>query len=1029
MQVEHVWNPIALTQDKMIVDVTEGLSPNQIILSNALMFSRPVMCMVNGSFWGRKDWDYPVPVGGEVRFVELPRGGGDSNPLKIIAIIAVVVAAYYTGGLATAAFGSTVGSLVTSGILIAGSMLIGMMFGADAASNTGGDYGSAKTIYSVSGGSNRLRIGEPFAEHFGRMIVYPDLVQVSYTRMEGNEQYLYFYGIIGVGTYAIEGVYVDKTPIGEYAGTSYNILPPGHGPQIIPDVVWSSSAISGQDVSTTWLNAIVSGPGTVALYIEYDVQFHQLIAYDDAGNAGSASVALVTEARTVDVRGNATGGWMSLHTTTYTAASSDTLRYSNKIPAPAGAARYEFRIMRSVPPSTDAKVADKVSIVGLRAYGDKHPGYGDVTMIEARIKATDQLNGDVASKLNLIVTRQLFTVTNFGLTTVLAPTRSIVDAIAYVITAVNGGNQPQTFINFQVLNGLKTKLDSSGITWFDWRFTGRTTVMEACVKIAQCGRAVPYMPGGQFAVARDEIQALPKMVYTEDDYDLDSLNLVSTFPTEDSPTCVVVKYIDPDTWQDEQVTYFDILGSNLTPNEIVLEGCTNRQQAWEMASYLYRDMVSNTMSVEFTTGLKGHLPALFNKIAVSMTNVDWGQSGRIAAVEPGVIWTTEPLFFGSGSQGKMYISDSAGMALGPYTVTKVNDNPYQALGTIPNLKELGTEGTNATPYIFGPFSIDPLFVRVMHIAPQGRNKVKLIGTIVTDEVYEHPGAADSPQNVLTSGDPLSEVFLSRTGYSAPNHSYSLSWVGSAVQYKIEIFETSWVTMADHYSGYQTTFAVPSSAISIRMTPYDTDNLTILPSYQKTTAYAQTPAAGGLTLVSMDANTINIAWTAVSGVSSYDVSIMVSGVIKGSRRVYATQASVTTAELTAVGGPWGDFYIIVNAIKGTEKGADSTLHVTVSPLAAPSTPVLQSLQGNGFIASWGAVTDATGYVAYIGTTSNFDAKVDGILVYTGATPSALLTISMTTPYNHYVRVAATNGYYTSANRANLVFSPVLAVTHA
>jgi len=1014
MQVEYAWNPIALTRDRVILDVVEGISPNQIILGNALCFSRPVICMVNGNFWSRKDWDFPVPIGGVVRFVELPRGGGTggSNPLRVIAVIALVAAAYFTGGLAAAAWGATAGSLVTAGILIGGSMLLNMFFGADqTAGGKSSDYGSSKAIYSVGGGSNRLRIGEPFSEHFGRMIVFPDLVQASYTRMEGNEQYLYFIGFVGVGEYDIENVYINKTPMGDYLDASYNVVIPYGIPSITTSVVWVSPEVTGQEISTDFFTAVVSGPGTSAMYLEYDLLFPQLISYTNNGDAAPASVSLICEVRTIDNRGEATSAWTPFHSITYTESSKDSLRYSNKIPPPLGAGRYEFRIARTVPSSTDMKVVDKVSIVGLKAYGGPHPNYGDVTILEAKIKATDQLNGDVASRINTIATRKLRAVGPNGMVSGLVATRSIIDAIAYIITSPNGAGQPESFINYDVLFGLKAKLDISCEHWFDWRFSGKTTVMAACAKASQCGRAVPYMPGGQFAVVRDDHQEIVKMVYTEDDYDEDSINIVSAFPTVDAYTCVKIKYIDGETWQDSEIVYYDVLGSQDIPYELVLEGCTDRQQAWEMASYLYRDMVSNSTSIEFTTGLKGHLPSLFDKVALSLSNIDWGQSGKVVGVESGRIYTSEPLNFGSGSDGKMYTTDGDGKSVGPITVVEDASNPYCAVGTLPGqILTLENDVNNATSYLFGPAYIDPMFVRVMSINPQGRNKVRISGSIITKSVYDDPGPAGTPAPPIAIGFPLEEVFLDHVGILGVDHQYSVTWVGSSTEYKIEINAgTGYSTLADNFFGHHKEFTSTSSIMTVKVSPYDASHV-LIPSNIKYDSYSPISAPATVTLVNADADSVDVSWDIVSGATAYDVSIIVSNVVKGTRRVYTNTASVTTDELTAIGGPWDIFTISVSAIVGYGVGTPAILNVTILPMAAPTGLTLQQIVSNGVMLSWNSVVNATGYKLYSGTTAGFNPATTGTLLYSGSANNCTVVCDVLTPYDNYFKVAATNGYF-------------------
>jgi hypothetical protein len=359
MKVKKSWNPIVMDYENTVVEINEPTSPNDLVQRGIVVFDRPTMLMVNGEFWSRRDWDCQLPQACTCRFVELPRGGGGgSNPLQIIATIAILIIAIYAPG-ALGLVGLW-GSLASAAIMVGGSLLLNMLFPTNL-NNTSGDtsldvgglssgysYGAPNSIYSISQGSNNLRIGSPFTEHFGRMLLYPDLAQVSYVRIENNDQYLYFLGIIGIGEYSIEGVFIDDTPLLDFDGTSYNIVPPGNYLTLIPDIVWTCPAVSGQEVTPDYFTCSVSAAGTSTFYIEYDIMFASgLCAYNSLGEIMEVSVSITAHVRLINNNGVALTSWVTLHQITYTDASKDPVRYSNKLPAPYGPGRYEFRVSRA----------------------------------------------------------------------------------------------------------------------------------------------------------------------------------------------------------------------------------------------------------------------------------------------------------------------------------------------------------------------------------------------------------------------------------------------------------------------------------------------------------------------------------------------------------------------------------------------------------------------------------------------------------------------------------------------------------
>lgn len=1031
MQVRESWNPLVLDHDREFLCVEEGLSPNQLIQRYGLPSTRRVLCLVEskygGGYWSRQDWDCPVPNGATVRFVELPRGGGDSNPLQIIATIALIALSVYTGGLATLAFGAAVGAAAQAGVLIAGSLLLNMFFGSGAGSDST-DVGTPNPIYSINAGGNGLRIGQPFAECFGYFKRFPDLIQLSYVSIENNEQYLYFYMIIGVGHYQIHGVYLDETPLMEYEGASYNILPPGIAfipgetplesiPTIVTNVVWTCPEINGQDISVDWLTVVVSARGTKVEQIEYDVLFNALVGYNDEGDRYSVSVTIVAEARLVNDEGTATTAWAPVHSRTYSAASKDPLRYSNKVPTPFGPGRYQFRIRRNAPPSTDTKVANKAVVTGLRGYGPRHPYYGDVTCIEGRVKATDKLSGEVVNKINVVATRKLYPVGLEGFGYDLVPTTSIFDAIAYMVTSQNGGRQPLSFIKWDVLLMLKTNVDYFGHA-FNYVFSSQGAVMDACKKAAQCSRMVPYLPGGQFCLVRDDYQALPAATFTDDDIDEGSLKMTYTLATPDSPTCVRVNFLNPAKWTDDFVVYYDERGSEEITYELTLEGCLSRQQAYEHAAYLYNDMFNNGVNVEFTTGLKGHIPSLFKKLAIGATHVDWGQSGKIAAVEPDLIWLSEPVDFKDQLSGMLYISEPDGSAGGPYEVTPTA-NPHCVAGTILGLKTIQDDDLKASSYLFGPASTQPIYIRLMGIQPQARNKVRLFGTIIDDATYDIPGSAPSPPDPYPPGVLLASVALSRS----TGDELLASWTGTSTVFKVEVsLGSGYTTIEDPYLGYSITFPSAATHTTVKVTPYFAQELITAQALTAEVIMTQAPAN---IVVVTEVDKVTATWTAVAGAAGYNVAIEEGGVVKGTRYVEATTSAVTMGELAAMGGPWPEFTVQVAAMVGGVLGAWGKKDVVISPMAAPSTPTLQSTLTSAVIISWGAVTGATGYKLYHSSSAGFDPGIEGTLVYNGTNLSATVAVSLTTPYAHYFKVAATNGYYQDV--IDLVFSDQLGVT--
>ena len=1007
-------NPLAARQSDFVAVIEPGdaITPNQIIQQNALVFSGPVVCMVDEGFWLRADWDSLVPVASVVRFIETPQGDLFGKILGTLALIAVSVWAPYALGI-TSQIGA---AMLSAGIMIAGSFLLGLLFPA----KTTGEIDSPDTAYALSN-SNRMRPGEPFAERFGRRIFYPD-VAMSFTRFENNEQYLYMLLVVGVGYYDDIVATIGKTLLSDYSDVTYNTLQPGIRPSICSRVIWTSTEVSSQEIDTDWINYVVNPRGTEAYSIEYDVTFAAgLVRYNDSAKPCKTTVHVQARFRTVDAYGNATSSWTTAAGKSFTAASKDPLRYTMKVPAPFGPGRYEFGIRRVIAASTSGQTSDKCIISGLRGSGGAHPAVSGVTMWETKLKATKQMNGESGSKIQLEATRMLHPVTATGFGEELAATRCIVDACAYMVTSDNGGRFNEAILAWDVLAELKTDFASAGYL-FDYGFTTRMSVMDACSKAAACGSAVAYTPGGLFCLAANTQQVAYGVAFTDDDYDPESLKITTTFRTPDSYTCVRVSYYDPESGQEETVDCYEAGGGTLNPKEVNLEGCTSRQQAWEIGLLLYRDLMLSTVNVEFVSGLKGNLPSLFSWIPVASNAANWNQTGVIAAVESGgIIWTSEPLDFEEEDEGWMLLIMPDGATAGPYVISPTS-YPHKHLAAIPDtLYTIKDNDLQATRYIFGPTSKTERLVRVMAIAPEGRDKISLTGQVVVESIYDDFGTAPGFDGIELTTDPLTMVTLALQSVDTA-YNYYAAWAGVATSFLVEVDEGSgFSTLQDDYAAYSLAFSSSAAMVTVRVTPYVTE---VLASEEAMTASYEGISAPTNLSVTTSATGVTASWDAVVTAESYQVELYVDDASVVLTDTTAPSISVTTAQLTLAGGPWASFSVHVRAINEIATSEDATYLVGVAGLAAPTGLALQTTLASAIVLSWGSVEEATGYKLYLGTTAGFDPATSGTLVYSGTTTAATITVDLTAPYTYYFKVAAVDIY--RQDPADLSFSAALLV---
>lgn len=897
MEIRRSYNPLTLKYDNIYSGVE--LSPNEVIKQENLIFIRPVILLVNGKALLRKFWVDKLKKDDICHFIELPGVTGlIAVAIFLAKIIAYAVVAYAIGYLYNLWFGPEPLDISEE---------------------------SVDTVYSITNDSNRFRLGDPFPEHFGRFICFPPLMQQNYVEYENRKlQYMYALGVIGVGEYDIENVFIGKTPIGHYEDCSYNIIPPGGTHSLIKKLVYTSIAISKQEISNNYLTVAVTAPGVEVSQIAFDIIFPGGLHHiHKSGGTSGASVRFQAQARKIDEVGNGLTVWTALKSFSISSSSRQVLRYTYKCSA-FGSARYEFRIRRTSVPSAHPRHIDKCIIEALRGYGANQPDYGDITLIELKLKAYGQLSGSVTRKINVICTRKLYpvTATGFGVTKI--ATKSIIDASAYVATAENAGQQSSSTLDFEELFAMRTDLEAKN-NYFNSRFSKRGLCFSALKKIAKCGRCIPIQPGGLFSLVRDELKSVPAQIYTCDDYTEDSLKLGHAFRTNDDSTCVEVEYINDESWQVQTVKCYDMGGSEEIVAKLSLIGCTNRQHAYEEGMYSYWDDELNRTTVSFTTGLKGLIPLIGDMIYVGSRQIDWGQTGQIAHISTTVATLSEPVNFGdSATEGKLLLTKKDGGALGPYTV--IPGNCAHSVKVTLNSTDVNTiyaQGLTATKFIFGITIDEILRIRVLKIVPISKNEIKIEGSIIHDDVYVNPGTVPVIPGYPVDVPTLEDLIITLVETNPSDYDYQICWLSSESKFKLEIdIGTGYVLLIDNLEAYTYEFTQASYNFDIKITPYVSGILS--PGDAKIVEF-ELPIIPSNFQVTDDGTHITISWDVVTGADCYNLRIEYNGEEIWIESIYDIESSILITEiidLTKDNSPEIDIFIstTINSITGPESDA-------------------------------------------------------------------------------------------------------------
>lgn len=736
-------------QNRQIMDV----APARITDLAPHHWQTPYVCFVDGRPVLRADWE--LVVDGQVVFIDvhaLPQGGGGSNPLRTILMIAVMIYAPQLGALmgpsltGTAVLGLSA-STWTAGFMFAGMALVNAIApppkptsAAQAAS-----LAAPSPTYSLQAQGNSARLEAAIPEHFGYMVAYPDFAAQPYAEFSGNEQYLYQLLCIGRGAYEISAIRVEDTPITSFEDITYEVIQPGGTLTLFPSAVVTSVEVAGQEL----LTSAVIGPfvalvsGTQANYLGVDFVCGRGLYYaNDDGSLGTVSVSVLIEAQLINDAGTAIGGWTTLATKTYTAATTTPQRYSERFAVTPG--RYQVRATRTDTKQTGTRYGHEISWAGLRAYLPDTRAFGDVTLLAMRLKASNNLSMQASRKINVLCTRTL-PVWNGSSWSGLTATRSPAWALAYACKQV-GLSDAQ--IDLAGLLTLATTCASRGDT-FDARFDNFLTWWESATKIAQSVRAKPYMQGGVVRVVRDQAATLPVALFSQRNIVKGSFSVNYLMPTDDTADSVDVKYFDGITWNQSTVRATLAGSTALKPAKIDLFGVTARAQAhreglYQAACNRYRRKI-----ISFTTEMEGFIPSFGDLIAIQHDMPAWGQSGEAVAWVVGTLTLTlsEPMVFTTGTH-YLALRRRDGSVSGPYVVTAGGSANQVVLATAPDFTPYTGAAEERTHCAFGPSTTWRQPARVLSAKPQSLTQVQIEAVNEDDSVHSADTGVTMPVQVF-----------------------------------------------------------------------------------------------------------------------------------------------------------------------------------------------------------------------------------------------------------------------------------------
>ena len=783
-------NPFTATRD-----YERHWTPGGVWISDlAPKTKMPFICLVNGKAVLRKDWDKPIADRDLVCFVVLPQGGG-SNPLRIVAMLGVMIMAAYLGPvIAASSIGSSLGitaGMATSIVGMVGSALVTALIPAQTASSLG-SYKSpteASPTYSIQAQGNSARLGEAIPVQYGRLRVYPDFAASPYVEYNGNEQYLYELFCIGLGEYDIEAIRIEDTDINNFEEVETEIVNPGEELTLFPANVETSNEVSGQELlKDNPIGPFVANQaGTTANRLAVDVVCSRgLYSLNKKGKLQNKSITFKVMAQEIDDIGQPDGNWVELGTHTITAKTTTPQRFSYEYEVENG--RYQVKLERTDVKDTGTSVAHELDWTGLKAYlVDEGQTFPDMTLLAVKIRATNNISTQASKKVNVICTRKLKTWTpGGGWSHDTLPNTSIAWAFADACKADYGAKLSDQQIDLQALYELDQVWQQRGDT-FNYRVDSKSTVWEVLQVIAKAGRAKPYRQGGMVRIFRDAPQTVPSGMFTMNNIVKDSFSVDYLMPTDDTADAVKAEYFDERIWQWKTVEASMPDSDAEEPVTVKLLGVTNRDQAWREAIYMAACNRYRRKTISLSTEMEGFIPTMGDLVWVSHDMPQWGQSSVVRSwnAQTRKLTVSEPLEWQQNATHKIILRKKDGTAHGPITVTQGSSAYELVLPVNTNLGTIISTGETMEP-TYVSFGWDETWTqpaRVLSIKPSGAFKVA-IELINEDNGVHVAENGEFPEEVIHSqlpGETLRPVIEGLIAKASPrnNSQAVISWKPAA----------------------------------------------------------------------------------------------------------------------------------------------------------------------------------------------------------------------------------------------------------
>lgn len=613
----------------------------------------------------------PVPQG----------GGGGKNILRMVALIAVAVFAPYAAAGLNSAMGlgltaGTIGmSALTAGITLVGSMLVNALLPVKPVQpKIPEGMGENTTTYGIDGPKNSSSEGVAVPVCYGKHRMAGNIISL-YVENVDSTQMLYMLVNAGEGpVFNLDNLELNDQPIANFNNAEWKTRM-GTANQELFD--WFADSFTARN-----LNLKIPDNGSYYLYttpgfcekLRFDFVCPQGIfkVNKDDGSLESYSVRVEVQYRPLG-----SGTWTTLESIADIASetvNNDPPPTDVTDPDPAGGGnityqiknatqdvtyqgplvitdkirsavrrsfsspkltynRYEIRIKRVTPKSTDTYISDDVYISDINEITPSKVAYNHTALVGLKIKLTDQLNGIpnlTFTNHGRIIKVWNKTLRQWGYSNSANPAWIVLDMLTH---PRYGGQLPESRIDLEAFKDWADHCDDEGLE-FNGVFDAALTLWDALQYVCRLGHAQIVNVGTRYSVAIERADA-PVMMFGVGNIAKGSFKL-NWLPMNERANEIAVTFFDrANKWKQETIKVYDpaILtsGRPQRSSAITLFGCTDELTAVREAALQLNLNKYILQTCEFETSIEALACTVGSLVYIQHDMPAWEVSGRLAS--------------------------------------------------------------------------------------------------------------------------------------------------------------------------------------------------------------------------------------------------------------------------------------------------------------------------------------------------------------------------------------------------------------